>query len=207
VCFVGDSFVAGVGDPDCLGWVGRVAARTSRTGLPLTVYNLGVRRQTSEDVRARWADECTERLPSGADCRVVFSLGVNDTTEEASGPRVPLHRSGDHLAAMLDTATAAGWPAFVVGPPPVADEAHNRRTALVDRSFAGICAAGGAPYVGVLTALAATPVWMEEVRTGDGAHPGASGYAAFADLVWPAWTSWLTSPITGWSRAGAAARH
>lgn len=39
VCFVGDSFVAGFGDPEHRGWVGRVAA-----GSAATVYNLGIRR-------------------------------------------------------------------------------------------------------------------------------------------------------------------
>lgn len=34
VCFVGDSFVAGVGDPEQLGWAGRVAARTHSAGRP-----------------------------------------------------------------------------------------------------------------------------------------------------------------------------
>lgn len=32
VCLVGDSFVAGVGDPDHLGWVGRVAVRSHGAG-------------------------------------------------------------------------------------------------------------------------------------------------------------------------------
>ena len=36
ICFVGDSFVAGVGDPLCLGWPGRLAARTFADGQPLT---------------------------------------------------------------------------------------------------------------------------------------------------------------------------
>jgi hypothetical protein len=34
-CFVGDSFVAGVGDPDHRGWVGRIIARTHHGGLPI----------------------------------------------------------------------------------------------------------------------------------------------------------------------------
>jgi lysophospholipase L1-like esterase len=32
VCFVGDSFVAGVGDPRHLGWAGRLAAQSQRKG-------------------------------------------------------------------------------------------------------------------------------------------------------------------------------
>ena len=66
VCFLGDSFVAGVGDPEHRGWVGRLAARTSREGQPLTVYDLGVRRETSRDLLRRWHGKCVPRLPAGA---------------------------------------------------------------------------------------------------------------------------------------------
>ena len=47
VCFLGDSLVAGVGDPDGLGWVGRLVAGAFAAGAPLTAYPLGIRRQTS----------------------------------------------------------------------------------------------------------------------------------------------------------------
>ena len=89
VCFIGDSFVAGVGDPQHLRWAGRLAARSWRAGRPLTAYNLGVRRQTSRDISHRWLSECQQRLPTTADGRVVFSFGVNDTTKDGTGPRVP----------------------------------------------------------------------------------------------------------------------
>ena len=88
VCFVGDSFVAGVGDPEHLGWVGRLAARTHRQHRPLTAYVLGVRRETSRDVAARWRAECEARLPPECDGRVVVSVGVNDTTLEDGAVRV-----------------------------------------------------------------------------------------------------------------------
>ncbi len=190
VCFVGDSFVAGVGDPEHRGWVGRVCARSTDAGLPLTAYNLGVRAQTSADVAARWHAECAQRLSADWDSRVVVSLGVNDTTIRDGRRRVAPERSPQYLAAILDGARAAGWPVLVVGPPPVADSAQNDRLAELDRGFAGTCADRDAPYVGVLTALAADHVWMREVAAGDGAHPAAAGYRAFADLVWPRWREW-----------------
>ena len=49
VCVLGDSFTAGVGDPTGAGWVGPVAAAARRSGWELTVYGLGVRRDTSVD--------------------------------------------------------------------------------------------------------------------------------------------------------------
>jgi lysophospholipase L1-like esterase len=204
MCFVGDSFVAGVGDPEHRGWVGRIAARGSAAGLRLTAYNLGVRRETSGEVLARWAAECAQRLPAEADCRVVVSFGVNDTTDENGARRVPLALSGANLATLLDGASAAAWPALVVGPPPVADGAQNERTALVDEAFARICAGRGVPYVPIISRLLDSPRWMAEVAVGDGAHPGAPGYEELADLVWPHWSGWAGSPARP---AGTPPRH
>ena len=102
VCFIGDSFVAGVGDPRHLGWARRLAARSARAGRPLTAYDLGVRRQTSRDISRRWLLECQQRLPDAADSRVVLSFGVNDATADGAGPRVPPDESAGHLAGMLD---------------------------------------------------------------------------------------------------------
>ena len=191
VCFVGDSFVAGVGDPDHLGWTGRLAARAERDGLPLTRYVLGVRRQTSAEIAARWRDECAPRLTGEWESRVVLSMGVNDTTEEDGAPRLQPARSVAALGDVLGGAAAAGWPVLVVGPPAVADDAQNRRIAALDDRFARTCADSGVPYVPVVRALAADPTWMREVATGDGAHPGAGGYTALADLVRPHWQKWL----------------
>lgn len=192
VCFVGDSFVAGVGDPEHLGWVGRLCADSERAGLPLTRYVLGVRRQTTAEVAERWAAECRPRLAGGEwEARVVLSTGVNDTTEVDGAPRLVPDQSVAALAAMLTGAADTGWSALVVGPPAVADDAQNRRILDVDDRFAQTCAEHGVPYVGVAAALVADPVWRADVAAGDGAHPGAAGYAVLADLVRPHWQRWL----------------
>ncbi|GJF31266.1 hypothetical protein KNE206_39660 [Kitasatospora sp. NE20-6] len=192
LCFVGDSFVAGIGDPQFLGWAGRLAAQTQNAGLPLTGYNLGVRRQTSADILARWEGECAQRLADGTDRRVVLSFGVNDTTPLGDGTRVPAEESPANLRAMLPVAAARGWSVLVVGPPPVPDAGQNARTAALDEQFAVVCAEAGVPYVPVLPSLLASEVWMREVRAGDGAHPSAGGYEVFAGLVAPRWRAWIS---------------
>jgi hypothetical protein len=78
---VGDSFVAGVGDPDQRGWVGRLAARSHRDGAPITAYNLGVRRDTSDEVCRRWASEVAVRRAMSCDER----LGVAAAQSPAGG--------------------------------------------------------------------------------------------------------------------------
>jgi lysophospholipase L1-like esterase len=80
ICFVGDSFVNGTGDPECLGWAGRICAVARREGYDITYYNLGVRRETSADIKSRWQNEVTCRLSQGEYGRIIFSFGVNDTT-------------------------------------------------------------------------------------------------------------------------------
>ena len=102
VFFVGDSFVAGVGDPDHRGWVGRLAARSHQAGVPLTTYNLGVRRDTA--VCRRWPSEVAARRAPGCDERLVVSFGVNDTTVKGGTQRVRTARSVANLRGMASTA-------------------------------------------------------------------------------------------------------
>jgi len=189
VYFVGDSYVAGVGDPQHRGWVGRLAERAQRAGAPITAYNLGVRRDTSDDVCRRWWDEVAVRRGAGAEERLVVSFGVNDTADG----RVTPERTAANLRALLTDAAAAGLPVLVVGPPPVADEAQNRRIAALDERFAATATDAGVAYVAVFATLRQASGWVNEVTAGDGAHPAAEGYDILADLVAPAWLEWLLS--------------
>jgi lysophospholipase L1-like esterase len=187
VCFAGDSYVAGVGDPEHRGWVGRIVAESHRGGHPVTAYNLGVRRDTSADVRRRLPAETAARWVAGCDNRLVVSFGVNDTTEVDGAVRVPPERSVENLRAIADDVAARGVPLLVVGPPPVADAEQNDRIEALDALYAGAVS----PYVSVFGALAGERDWMRAVALGDGAHPGAEGYALLAGLVLPAWANWL----------------
>ncbi|MGW1739665.1 GDSL-type esterase/lipase family protein [Nocardia sp. NPDC001965] len=191
ICLVGDSFVAGVGDPQALGWAGRLTAHARAAGAARTVYNLGVRGHTSADIAARWAAECLVRLPAGSDGRVVFSFGVNDSLLVDGRPLVEAASTVTNLSVLLTSARAQGWPVLVVGPPPVDDIRHNDRIGELDRSFEQTCAEFEVPYAASFRLLADFPVWAEQVRAGDGAHPGAEGYAAFADRLLPVWRQWL----------------
>lgn len=187
ICFVGDSFVAGVGDPEHRGWVGRVVAGSHRDGRPVTAYNLGVRRDTSEDVRRRLPAETAARWVEGCDNRLVLSFGVNDTTEVDGAVRVAPERSVANLRGIADDMAAHGIPLLVIGPPPVADAEQNDRIEALDALFEKTVL----PYVSVFGALAIERDWMRAVALGDGAHPGAEGYALLTELVLPAWEDWL----------------
>lgn len=194
VCFVGDSLVAGVGDPLGLGWPGRLVAQAYAQGRPLTAYNLGVRRQSSLDILSRWQGECAQRLGEAGDPRVVFSFGSNDTAHENGAARVDSGMSELNLEVMLDQAVNRGWSVLVVGSPPIADIAHDQRVEELDQRFSAACARAGVTHISVHRELSGDTAWVREILAGDGAHPAASGYDELAALVAPHWLTWLQTP-------------
>ncbi|MFE6871038.1 GDSL-type esterase/lipase family protein [Kitasatospora sp. NPDC057692] len=189
IAFVGDSFTQGIGDPEFRGWVGRAAAdcwaELAAGPDRVTVFNLGVRRNTSADVLARCWGETAVRVLPGADNRLVLSVGSNDAVEEGGRPRVAPEECLANVAALLDGARERGLAPLVVGPPPVvgAGAEHLERLLALADGIAGVCAGRGVPFVGVTRELAADREWVAEALAGDGAHPGAGGYRRLADLV------------------------
>jgi acyl-CoA thioesterase I len=170
-----------------------VAVASWAAGIPLTAYNLGVRREPSFAVVARWAAEARPRIAPGADNRVVFSFGANDATLEVGGERVPADDGVRALDAALGHAAGLGLPALVVGPPPVGDDDHADRIAARSQRFAEACASRRVPYVAVLEDLRRGGPWLAEAHAGDGAHPGAGGYAQLAALVQEPFLRWARS--------------
>ncbi|WP_026733363.1 GDSL-type esterase/lipase family protein [Fischerella sp. PCC 9605] len=193
ICFVGESFVNGAGDPECLGWTGRICVDANKKGYEITYYNLGVRRETSTNLKNRWLQEVSYRLPKEYDGRVVFSFGVNDTTIENGKPRVSLVNSILNTRQILTEAKQL-YPILMVSPPPIADEEQNQRIADLNQQFALICKRLDVPYLDVFDVLVNSTIWMDEVRTNDGAHPRTAGYTEFAEIVqnWQAWKDWFS---------------
>ena len=194
VCFVGDSFVNGTGDQECLGWAGRVCAEAQRQGHDVTYYNLGIRRVTSADIMGRWRQEVACRLPEGVDGRVVFSFGVNDVTLEDGVRRVKLANSIGNARQILAEAKQS-YPVLMVGPPPTADAENVEYAARLSKELSVVCKELDVPYLDVLTALKDSGTWVREAGAYDGSHPRAGGYSELAALVqeWPAWLSWFNA--------------
>ena len=180
----GDSMVAGAGDPDHLGWVGR--ALVGRRAISL--YNLGVRRETSADIARRWRAEAQARFVDDEPMRLVFSFGLNDCNLENGRPRVPAVESLKTTRDIL-TAAQALCPVLMVGPPPETDPGVNARTEALSDSLTALCARLRVPFIDVFRPLAASGLWQAEAAAWDGAHPGAGGYQQMADLICahPAW--------------------
>jgi lysophospholipase L1-like esterase len=185
---VGDELAAGAGDPRALGWVGRVAARTT-TPVPPTVLTLAVPGETTSGLSARWEDEVVRRVSPDADSRLVVALGRADAQTGLS-----LARSRLNLANVLDAAEQRRVPAFVVGPPP---GAGVDPTVLADLSaaFADVTTRRRVPYVDTFTPLAGHEQWLADLAAGDGSLPGQAGYGLMAWLVLHShWNAWLGLP-------------
>jgi acyl-CoA thioesterase I len=192
ICFVGDSFVNGTGDRTYLGWTGRLCQGLAAQGLDITHYNLGIRRDTSADIERRWKAETTWRLSQGADNRIVFSFGTNDSTWENGQQRVQRVDSLNHCRQIL-TVAKQHYPVLMISPPPIADAQQNDRTALLCEDFLMACLALNIPYLDIFTPLRQSLSWQASVAAGDGAHPGAEGYEEMAGLIqsWSVWTGGL----------------
>ncbi|MFI1973306.1 GDSL-type esterase/lipase family protein [Streptomyces cinnamoneus] len=194
ICFIGDSFVQGIGDPEYRGWVGRVL---EATGKDMTTFNLGIRGNTSDDVLRRcWMEVPGRTLPQ-ADNRLVVSLGSNDMIEVDGSLRVDADRCLENLVSLLDSCRRHAIAPLVVGPPPVigAGDAHLRRTAKLADEMDALCQGQHVPFITTTLELADDPVWIEEATAGDGAHPGSGGYRRLADLVLAGqWHEWISEP-------------
>lgn len=185
LCVVGDSFTLGYGDPTCLGWVGRISAEAIQKGYDLTVYNLGIRRDTSREIAVRWEQESAARLKfHQGQAYIIFSFGVNDTTIESSQntTRVPFEESIKNFQHIL-TQAKKRYAVFFVGPPPVEDPAQNERICILDQAFNQAAILLEIPYFSVVQSLLQEKTWMREVACYDGAHPQAAGYAVLARLI------------------------
>jgi len=193
ICFIGDSFVNGTGDDDCLGWPGRLCARARQAGRDVTLYNLGIRRDTSADILARWEREARARLMPEHDGRLVFSFGVNDCVHEVlDRPRVREDDAITNANAIL--ARAASWrPTLMIGPPWTGDPGLDARVRRLSERFAGICDDLSVPFLSLWRAQIDGEVWHQEAVEGDGIHPNRGGYTRVADLVdmWPPWRVWM----------------
>jgi lysophospholipase L1-like esterase len=188
ICFVGESFVNGTGDPD------RICVDANKKGYDITYYNLGVRGETSLQLKERWLQEVSCRLPKEYDCRVVFSFGVNDTVLENGTPKIALINSIINGRDILNEAKQK-YQVLMISPPPTLDREHNERIAYLSKHFARFCRGLNVPYLDVFSILEKSNIWMDEVRNYDGAHPRARGYQEFAEIVqkWDAWLKWFPS--------------
>lgn len=196
LCFFGDSFVNGTGDDSGLGWVGRIVAYGRSQGRDLTAYNLGVRRDTSEDIASRWGAEAQRRFVRDVERRLLFSFGANDCTPEGASCRVPLERAIAATSTVLRQAIALA-PTIVVGPIPILDDDEtDRRIGELGLAQEKLCSELSIPFLPIERFIQTCEPWRAEARAGDGSHPNREGYVALAQhlLSWRGMREWLGLP-------------
>jgi acyl-CoA thioesterase-1 len=191
ICFLGDSFVSGAFDSECLGWAGRISAAARRRGHDISPYNLGIRGETSVQLAARWHHEASLRHTALHEVRLIFEFGMNDVRDISGKPQVAEEESLSAARSILEPASR--WkPVLMIGPPPVEDEPRTGRVESFSQRLATLCAEIGVPYFDSHSALRSTGVWLRDIREVDGTHPSAAGYGEWARLIeeWPAWRAW-----------------
>ena len=206
VCCIGDSITLGTGDTAMLGWPGRIGQAEIAHGHDLTVYNQGIRADTSQLIAARWQAECRARLPEAFAGGLVFAFGVNDTAQEADGSlRVPVGESLENARRIM--AAAIAWkPTLWLGPMPVEErrmpisipgspprDFRNERIAALSARYAGVAEELGVPYLDLFGRLSGDHRWAESLAAGDGVHPTGAGYLFLAELLggWADWRAWF----------------
>jgi acyl-CoA thioesterase I len=201
ICFFGDSIVHGTKDPTTLGWPGRLCAGATAAGHDLTMYNLGVRGDTSRTVRRRWRQEAERRISPELAGRLVFSFGLNDALMDERGHwRVAPKRTIENAAAILRDAVT--WlPTLMIGPAPVDDArlpprgidglawtSSNARIRGVSDVLADVAQTAQVPYLDIFGLLDGDARWKKALADSDSIHP-PQGYPLIAELV-AGWTPW-----------------
>lgn len=206
ICFVGDSLTNGTNDENFQGWPGRLCAAECARGHEVTVYNLGIRAETSEQIEARWRAECNPRLLDIHPGALVFSFGVNDMAIE-TGTQTRVSRQHSVESAKRIMGEAQQWkPTLWIGPMPVDDsqqpfqsapgvsyEFSTNRLKALCQDYQVVAKEMGIPYLEMLEPLSTIDEWQKAFREGDGVHPMSDGYVHAAKLIgaWPAWRKWF----------------
>jgi acyl-CoA thioesterase-1 len=205
VCLIGDSLVLGTGDEEFLGWPGRVMQRERAAGHDVTMYNTGIRGDTTTMIEARWRVEAEARLPAENPCALVFSFGCNDMAMQNGELRNTPEDAVASARRMISE--AKDWlPTLWIGPLPVNDDdmpfssapgrerfLSSSRNAQLSDMFENVADELGVPYLDIFTLTAADPGWSSHYIKGDGVHPRGGGYAIVAEHVigWDAWRKWF----------------
>jgi lysophospholipase L1-like esterase len=186
ICFIGDSFVNGTGDPQMLGWAGRLCVLAQQPEQDITYYNLGIRRNTSTDILQRWNEIALRQQPD-CDNRIVLSCGVNDTVFENGNLRVNLDTSIQNIQKLLVLMQKIPSPkdatGLVIGPPPVNDDQQNQRIQTLSNAMQIETEKAGLPFIPLFDTLVQDQAYLTEIAQNDGAHPTSTGYDKMTQLI------------------------
>ena len=180
--FFGDSTTLGVGDMESGGWPVRLTALLSQEGLfssPDTIYNLGVRKDSSDMIAKRWKKEFNSRVIERTQACLLFCFGTVDAAAPHGSMNIPVGESAANARTILVNASQAGKTIFI-SPFPVRDDAHRQRIETLCTAYSSICKAINVPYIDIFHQLNC-PQFLDDLA--DGVHPEAVGNQLIATLL------------------------
>ena len=151
IYFIGDSYINGTGDPQYLGWPGRVCVASQSDQAGITCYNLGIRADTSEDILRRWESEVDARRLKPHDGRIVFGFGANDCWLEEGKMRIARAETEKNAEHILSRAVER-LPTLMIGPPPGLGSEQDAMRQDMSALLQDICTRVGVPYLAVIDA-------------------------------------------------------
>lgn len=189
---LGDSLTQGIGDEELLGWLGRWARQFTESR-EVTLYNLGVRGNTSLDLSKRVKSELEARLEPGDAATLLLCIGTNDTAEYRGKERVPLSRSLQLVERILSEMERFGR-VFWISPVPVTERELNfepregevfsfrsERLQALNAAYAEIATRRRIVYLDLFQLFVEKELSLG--ASSDGIHPQGAGYETIARLV------------------------
>jgi acyl-CoA thioesterase-1 len=181
ICALGDGFVKGLGEPDQLGWAGRLVHGAQSEHGPINYYNLGIPGETTLSVAQRIA-ELSVRMPKGADNRLIVCCGLMDTFQAAGQPGVSSLESVEALQSLL-LQSRAHYKVLVIGLPPVYEPQRNARVKRLNVLMHDLCVKIRVPYIDLFASLNENVQYKRELLQGDRLHPSSYGHNRVFELV------------------------
>ncbi|MDG4720480.1 MULTISPECIES: GDSL-type esterase/lipase family protein [Thalassospira] len=199
ICCFGDSLVNGVRDGEKGGWPMRLGRRLlDEAKREVTIYNLGIRAETTEGLKARWKFEAELRMVTEFPNVLMFSFGVNDANHaedrgEETTMRVSPAKSATNAAEIIGEAVKLA-PTLWIGPQAVIDGSKssqeiNERLEGLNQIYLETARGFDVPYLDLFKITLADETWQKALRRGDGYHPDKAGYDRVAELIWE-WDGW-----------------
>jgi lysophospholipase L1-like esterase len=197
---MGDSLVYGYGDKEAGGWVERLRLNLMKSNSGHVLYNLGIRGDRTEQVKARLQDEFNHRgeIRNKYPDLIIISIGVNDTPR-LGHPQVRNLTDYDKFLTqindLLDQAQQLS-PVFFVGMVPV----DENKMPFLDCLYFNLrdqyhykeatkkaCETREIAYFDTFDLwMSRGENWHKSQMSEDGLHPNAKGYATLYQEI----TNW-----------------
>lgn len=179
--FFGDSITLGVNvQPKDSFYQLIVGSLQKNFSLPPTkFYNLGVCKNSSKEILARFDTEFSARSLAGSTPVFFLMCGVVDTMKFTENPYLSLEESEENYAKLIKSAKSKGK-VIALSPSPVANAEQNERLNGLISIQEKICSENSVHYVNMFQELLDND-FVSDLK--DGVHPSERGNKLIADII------------------------